>query len=164
MSSESHNANRNVVRQDRWSIKKIHLNALSPESAAAVITFVRAIYGFALPETKELVWASWFDIAKYAPTYLSRHAPEVAEEAAQKFMASCMGEPDPDVVVKILQKLDHHNCPPNARFVETIRRYHEPQLLRNEKYRADPRLCDREALLRHIDNMLDKPEQGSVAV
>lgn len=149
--------------QERRSIKKTCLNSLSPESADAVVTIVRTIYGFALPETKELIWQTWFDIALLAPTHLSRIAPEVAEEAAQKFMASCMGQPDPDEVVKILQKLDHHHCPPNARFVETIRRYHEPQLLRNEKYRADLRLCDRDALLRHIDNMLDKPEQGSVA-
>lgn len=149
--------------QERRSIKKMYLNSLSPESADAVVTLVRTIYGFALPETKELIWQTWFDIALLAPTYLSRIAPEVVEEAAQKFMASCVGQPNPDEVVKILQKLDHHKYPPNARFVEAICKYHEPQLLRNEKYRTDVWLCDREALLRHIDNVLDKPEQGSVA-
>ena len=63
------------------------MSSLGRKSAAAVVTFVRAIYGFPLPSATDLVWASWFDIAMFAPKHLP---PEVGEEAAQKFLTSCL--------------------------------------------------------------------------
>lgn len=89
----------------------------------------------------ELVWPTWFNIAGYTEIHL---ATEISEEAAQKFTASCLEQTDPDEIVQILQKLDHHNFPYNARFVEGMRKHHELKLLRNENYRADLGLSDRE--------------------
>lgn len=133
------------------------------ESAAAVVTFVRAIYGFPLPSVTDLLWESWFDIAVHAPKYLP---PEVGEEAAQKFLTSCLQQTNPDEVVKILQKLDHHSHHSHhakTLYAEEIRRYHELKLLRNKNYRATLRLSDQETLLQHIDNLLDGLEPGAVA-
>jgi hypothetical protein len=107
-----------------------------------------------------LVWATWFDIALYAPNHLD---PEVSEEAAQKFMTSCLEQPDPNEVVKILQTLYQHNTPTSIEYIEKIREHHEHKLLRNESYLADARLSDRDTLLQHLSRVLDKLEQGSIA-
>jgi hypothetical protein len=160
MNLEDHKADRKFLCQDRKAVKAFSVSSLGRESAAAVVTFVRAIYGFPLPSAPDLLWASWFDIAVYAPKYLP---PEVGEEAAQKFLTSCLQQTDSEEVVKILQKLDHHNHPAKTLDVEKIRKHHELKLLRNEKYRATLRLSDRETLMQHIDNLLDMLEQGSEA-
>ena len=128
------------------------------ESAAAVVTFVRAIYGFPLPSVTDLLWASWFDIAVHAPKCFPS---EVGEEAAQKFLTSCLQQTDPDEVVKILQELDNHSHHAKTLYAEKIRKHHELKLLRNENHRAALRLSDQETLLQHIDNLLDRLEPGA---
>ena len=160
MGPENYKADRKFVCQNRKAVKVLSVSSLGRESAAAVVTFVRAIYGFPLPSATALVWASWFDIAMYAPKYLST---EVGEEAAQKFLTSCLEQTDPDEVVKILQKLDHHNQYAELLNAEKIRKHHELKLLRNESYRATLRLSDQNTLLQHIDNLLDRLEPHSVA-
>ena len=45
----------NFVCQDRGAVKSFSVKCLGPESAAAVVTFVRAIYGFPLPSANDLL-------------------------------------------------------------------------------------------------------------
>ena len=98
----------------------------------------------------------------YAPKYLP---PDVGDEAAQKFLTSCLEQTNADEVIKILQKLDHHDHPVKPFYFEEIRKHHELKLLRNKSYRATLLLSDQGTLWQHIDNLLDKVEkleQGAV--
>jgi hypothetical protein len=79
-------------------------------------------------------------------------------------LTSCLQQLDTNEAVKILQTLYSHNSPTTVEYIDKIRKHHELKLLRNEHYLADTRLCDRDTLLQHLDHVLDKLEQGSVAI
>jgi hypothetical protein len=146
--------------QELETMKEFSLKSMCPESAAAVETFIRAIYGFPLPPAEELVWASWLDIVIYAPTHLS---PDVSEEAEQKFIRSCLEQTDMDEVAKILQILDGQTNSVDAERVETIRKHHELKLLRNKSYRAWLSVFDNGRLWQHMDDLVDVAEKVRAA-
>lgn len=143
-------------------MKALSLKSWCPESAAAVLTFIRATYGFPLPPAEELVWASWLDILIFAPTHL---APEVSEEAAQKFMTSCLEQTDSNEVVKIMQTLESYSSPAysQAERVEKIRKHHELKLLRNKSYRTHLITFDEKRLWKHFDVLIEVAEKDGAA-
>ena len=140
-------------------MRRIHLGSLAPESAAAVVTLVRTIYGHPLPALETLACLSWFDIAVDAQ---HRLPPEISEDARRNFMTSAFGQTNSDEVVKILQKLDRHNNPANAGIVEQLRKHHEAKLLGNKNYRADVLLFDVDILWEHIDSLLKKRRKAEL--
>lgn len=135
------------------------MEPLGHESAAAVITQVRAIYGFPLPPVQSLRWANWFGLAVAARNHLTA---DVSEEASQKFMVSAMEQTDSDEVVKIMRTLILHDQSAHAKAVEELRKHHELKLLRSKNYRDDTLLYDVDVLWQHVDHLLDMVPENCI--